>query len=65
MSGMCRYSVVVFVACHKFETTKKKLSHLAFDHFSLVCNSMVSVEMFVLVLMMLITVVLILDVGCY
>jgi len=35
-----RYSVVVFVACHKFETTKKKLSHLTFDHFSLVCNSM-------------------------
>jgi len=35
-----RYSVVVFIACHKFETNKKKLSQLSFEQFSIVCNNM-------------------------
>ena len=34
-----KYSVVVFIACHRFETTKKKLGFLSFDDFSVVCKA--------------------------
>lgn len=37
-----RYSVVVFVACHKFDTTRKKLAQVCFEQFSVVCNNMMS-----------------------
>jgi len=37
-----RYSVVVFVACHKFDTTRKKLAQVSFEQFSVVCNNMMS-----------------------
>lgn len=33
-----RYSVLVFVACHRFETAKKKLAFLSFEDFSIVCK---------------------------
>jgi len=34
-----KYSVVVFIACHRLETTKKKLNFLKFDDYSLVCKA--------------------------
>jgi len=33
-----RYSVLCFVACHRFETSKKKLAFLSFSDFSIVCK---------------------------
>jgi len=35
-----RYSVLVFVVCHRLETAKKKLAFLSFDDFSVVCKEM-------------------------
>ena len=34
-----KYSVIVFVACHRFEINKKKLNYLSFDDFSTVCKT--------------------------
>ena len=33
-----KYSVVVFIACHRFEICKKKLNYLTFEDFSKVCK---------------------------
>lgn len=33
-----QYSVVVFIACHRFEIVKKKLNYLSFEDFSSVCK---------------------------
>jgi len=37
-----KYSVLVFVACHRFEAAKKKLSFLTFEDFSLVCKEVMT-----------------------
>ena len=37
-----RYSVLVFVACHRLETTKKKLAFLSFEDFHLVCGEVMA-----------------------
>jgi len=37
-----RYSVLVFVACHRFETAKKKLVFLSFEDFSVVCKEVMA-----------------------
>jgi len=36
-----KYSVIVFIACHRFETTKKKLNFISFDDFSLVSKAII------------------------
>ena len=33
-----KYSIVVFIASHRFEVAKKKLNYLTFDDFSVVCK---------------------------
>jgi len=35
-----KYSVVVFLACHRFEIVKKKLNYLTFEDFSVVSHAM-------------------------
>jgi hypothetical protein len=37
-----KYSVLVFVACHRFETNKKKLAFLTFEDFSVVCKEVMA-----------------------
>ena len=37
-----KYSVVVFLACHRFEMVKKKLNYLTFEDISLVCKTIMS-----------------------
>ena len=34
-----KYSIVVFLACHRFEVAKKKLNYLSFEDFSVVCKT--------------------------
>ena len=37
-----KYSVVVFIACHRFEINKKKLNYLSFEDFSIVCQTIMT-----------------------
>ena len=37
-----KYSVIVFIACHRFEINKKKLNYLSFDDFSTVCKTIMT-----------------------
>ena len=37
-----KYSVIVFIACHRFEINKKKLNYLSFEDFSIVCKTIMT-----------------------
>lgn len=37
-----KYSVIVCVACHRFEINKKKLNYLSFEDFSIVCKTIMN-----------------------
>ena len=34
-----KYSIVTFIACHRFEVAKKKMNYLSFEDFSVVCKA--------------------------